>query len=165
MRCVYRKMMFSRLSLLCMICILVLSGCFNDARDEQGSPYFPAVDQSQLPRLMDNISAKNRLLSVGGDSLITYWNATLTLESGVYLIAEEITLNPRTNLFETEAMIGRILTDRVELLLPQGYQFDSSAEEQFNRAGNSLILRGNALVAAGRTIIKASEIHLTWKQN
>jgi hypothetical protein len=143
----------------------VLTGCFNNAREEPDSPYFPAVEKSQLPRLTDNIDAKNRLLSVSGDSLITYWNATLTLKSGVYLIAEEITLNPGTNLFETEGMIGRILNDRVELLLPRGYKFDSSAEEQFHRSGKSLILRGNALVAAGRTIIKASEIHLSWKES
>jgi len=144
---------------------ILIAGCFNNTREEPDSPYFPAVEQSQLPRLTDNIDAKSRLLSVAGDSLITYWNATLALKSGVYLIAEEITVNPGSNLFETEGMIGRILNDRVELLLPQGYQFDSSAEEQFQRAGKSLILRGNALVAAGRTIIKASEIHLSWKDN
>lgn len=162
--------MSNRFMLFCaVIGVVFLSGCFNDIREEPGeeekSPYFPAVEQSQLPRLADNIDAKSRLLSVAGDSLITYWNATLALKSGVYLIAEEITVNPGTNLFETEGMIGRILNDRVELLLPLGYQYDSSAEEQFQRAGQSLILRGNALVAAGRTIIKAPEIHLSWKDN
>ncbi len=155
------------LSSLLLVVILIISGCFNDIREEPGaegdSPYFPAVEQGQLPDLLNNVRAKNRLLSVEQDSLITYWNANITLPSGIYLVANEITLNPRTNLFESEGMIGRILTNRVELLLSEGYQFDSNAEQQFNRAGKQLVLQGNALVAAGRTIIKAPEIHLQWK--